>query len=243
MSRDQDGFIWAGSIHQAIHRYDPTTGDVQSIPLPSQSTASACICAGEKVYVLGQSYPRLVIYNRTTRTFIEKEYLFSKLDVWYGTEPVGNRFLYLFDRGSAGVIKWDMTTDTGTAIPWPHQTPFPTSGQYVAADNALWCRVWDMTDAQYVPVGLARLDVGTDEFTGWYPFPDADADLTPDSDPQTTFFVGARVRAGCDSDHRLRPDAAHECHGDSSTINVSLQRNGPGSHAGRVHERQQDEWR
>jgi hypothetical protein len=189
MSRDQDGFIWAGSIHQAIHRYDPWTGEVKSIPLPSKSTASACLCAGEKVYVLGQTYPRLVIYNRTTRTFIEREYPSPKPDVWYGTGPVGDRFLYLFDRGSAGVIKWDTMTDTGTALPWPYQTPFPSSGQYEPVDNALWCRVWDMTDAQYIPVGLARLDVDRDEFTGWHPFPDTDADLTPYRDPQTTFFL------------------------------------------------------
>jgi hypothetical protein len=46
-----------------------------------------------------------------------------------------------------------------------------------------------MTDAQYIPVGLARLDVDRDEFTGWHPFPDTDADLTPYNDPQTTFFL------------------------------------------------------
>jgi hypothetical protein len=194
MSRDEDGFIWAGSIHQAIHRYHPNTGEVESIPLPSKSTASACICAGEKVYVLGQAYPRLVIYNRTTGAFVEKEYPSPKPDVWYGTEPVAGRYLYLFDRGGAGVIKWDTTTDTGTALPWPYKTPFPTSGQYAASDNALWCSVWDMTDAQYIPLGLARLNVANDEFTGWYPFPDKDAGLAPYSDPKTTFFFPSSLK-------------------------------------------------
>jgi hypothetical protein len=141
------------------------------------------------VYVLGQSYPQLIIYNRTTETFVENAYPSTKPDVWYGTGPVKGRYLYLFDRGSAGVIKWDTTTETGTALPWPYETPFPTSGQYEAVDNALWCRVWDMTDAQYIPVGLARLDVDRDEFTEWHPFPDADADLAPYSDPQMTFFL------------------------------------------------------
>ena len=189
MSRDPDGFVWAGSIHQAIHRYDPRTREIKTIPLPTKSTASACICAGEKVYVLGQSYPRLIIYDRKTGTFIEKEYPSAKPDVWYGTEPVGDRFLYLFDRGSAGVIKWDTTTETGKVVPWPYQTPFPSSGQYEAADNAVWCRIWDMTDAQYKPVGLARLDAAKDEFTEWYPFPDGDTNLKPYIEPKSTFYL------------------------------------------------------
>jgi streptogramin lyase len=57
MSKDEAGFIWAGSIHQAIHRYDPRTGKVETIPLPCKATASACICVGDKVYILGQSHP------------------------------------------------------------------------------------------------------------------------------------------------------------------------------------------
>jgi hypothetical protein len=196
MSRDSEGFIWAGAIHQAIHRYDPRTGDIKTIPLPSNSTASACICAHEKVYVLGQAYPRLVTYDRTTETFIEKDYPSPKPDVWYGTELIKNRYLYLFDRGGAGVIKWDTTTDTGTAIAWPYEAPFPSSGQYEEAGNALWCRVWDMTDAQYIPVGQARLDVTTDEFTDWYPFPTSDetGKLKPYREPRSTFFLPSTLK-------------------------------------------------
>ena len=63
MSMDDDGFIWAGAIHRVMHRYDPRTGAVETIPLPFDAVVCSCICVGDKVYVLGQSYPRLVIYN------------------------------------------------------------------------------------------------------------------------------------------------------------------------------------
>ena len=72
-------------------------------------------------------------------------------------------------------IKWDTMTDTGKALPWPYKAPFPASGQFEAADDALWCRVWDFGGGKYVPLGLARLDAGKDEFTGYYPFPKDDA--------------------------------------------------------------------
>lgn len=189
MDRDDDGFVWAGSVHHAIHRYDPRTGEVKTVPLPAKSTASACICAGQKVYVLGQAYTRLIVYDRTAGTFAEKEYPSGKPDVWYGTGPVGGRFLYLFDRGSSGVIKWDIRADTRKALPWPYKAPLPSSGEYVAADGALWCRVWDVVGGKYVPLGLARLDAARDEFTGFYPFPREGDDLKSFAEPKTTFFL------------------------------------------------------
>lgn len=189
MSQDEDGFIWAGSVHQAIHRYDPRTGDVQSVSLPAKAAASACICAGEKVYVLGQTHPRLIIYDRRDQSFVEKAYPSAKPDVWYGTEPIKGRFLYLFDRGQDGVIRWDTATDTGQIIPWPYQTPLPSSGQYQPEDDALWCRIWDMTGGQYAPVGLARLDVANDKFTGFYPFPKAGELLEPATGSKTTMYL------------------------------------------------------
>jgi sugar lactone lactonase YvrE len=67
MSKDDDGFVWAGSIHRKVHRYDPRTGDVQTVEIPSSATASSCICVGEKVYVLGQTYPRLIVHHRATK--------------------------------------------------------------------------------------------------------------------------------------------------------------------------------
>jgi hypothetical protein len=102
---------------------------------------------------------------------------------------INGRFIYLFDRGSVGVIKWDTITDTGKAIPWPYETLMPSSGQYEDADGAIWCRVWDVAAGKYQPVGLARLDVASDQFTGWFPFPTGDAELSPLSDPETTFFL------------------------------------------------------
>jgi streptogramin lyase len=189
MSRDSDGFLWAGSIHQAIHRYDPRTGNVETVPLPVKATASSCLCVGQKVYILGQSYSRLIVYDRSTKEFKQFEYPSQKPNVWYGTEAVDGRYLYLFDRGSAGVIKWDTQTDTGKAIAWPYKTPLPGGGHYEPGDKALWCKVWDNAGGQYVPVGLARLDVAKDTFTDWLPFPKEDKDLKPYTDPKTTFFL------------------------------------------------------
>jgi len=55
MSMDADGFIWCGSIHRVVHRYDPRTAAIETIKMPYDSSASNCICVGGKVYILGQS--------------------------------------------------------------------------------------------------------------------------------------------------------------------------------------------
>jgi hypothetical protein len=188
MSQDDDGFIWAGSIHRVLHRYDPRTGAAETIPLPYDSSASQCTCVGSKVYVLGQSYPRLIVYDRAAKTFREFAYPSPKPDVWYGTEPFDGRHLFLFDRGGVGVIKWDTQTDTGRAIPYPYHTPFPVGGRYEPRDKAVWCQVWDVSKGQYVPLGLARLDPAADRFTGWYPFPTDFTALKPYTDPAATLF-------------------------------------------------------
>jgi sugar lactone lactonase YvrE len=71
MSMDDEGSIWCGSIHRVVHRYDPRTGAVKTIQMPSDSSASSCICAGQKVYILGQNYPKLIVYDRGTAKFSE----------------------------------------------------------------------------------------------------------------------------------------------------------------------------
>jgi hypothetical protein len=187
MSMDDDGFIWAGSIHKVVHRYDPRTGKVEDIPLPFQATASACICAGKKVYILGQTYPKLIIYDRSAKKFSEVAYPSAKPNVWYGTEGHDGRHIFLFDRGSAGVIKWDTQMDQGKTIPWPYKVSFLGSGTY-QADKAIWCRVWELTGS-YQPFGLARLDIEKNEFTGYFPFPKDDDGLKPYTDPATTLFL------------------------------------------------------
>lgn len=194
MSRDDDGFIWAGSIHQAIHRYDPRTGDVVTVPLPVKATASSCICVGKKVYVLGQSHPHLLVLDRTTWQFHAYNYPSPKPDVWFGTQAVGGRYIYMFDRGSAGVIKWDTQTDTGRPIPYPYPGPLPSWGHYESGDQAVWCKVWDYAGGRYLPVGIARLDEATDRFTGWYPFPQGDDKLKPYTDPKAIFFLPYTLR-------------------------------------------------
>lgn len=188
MSMDDDGCVWAGSIHKVIHRYDPRTGKAEDVPLPYAATASACICAGTKVYVLGQQYPKLIVYDRAAKKFAEVAYPSAKPDVWYGTEATDGRHLYLFDRGGAGVIKWDTRTDSGKALKWPYDAPFPASGRFVAADTAVWCNVWD-GGGQYRPVGIARLDVEKNEFSGFYAFPKDDRGLEPFADPDATLFL------------------------------------------------------
>jgi hypothetical protein len=188
MSVDEDGFIWAGSIHRLVHRYDPHTGKVENIELPYQATASACICVGKKVYILGQTYPKLIIYDRPSKKFSEVAYPSAKPNVWYGTEAIGQH-MFLFDRSSAGVIKRDTQADTGKVIAWPYKTPLPTSGRYDARDQAMWCNVWDSTKGQYNPVGIARLDVAKEEFTDFFPFPKDDTGLKPFADPDTTLFL------------------------------------------------------
>src|SRR4051794_7186830 len=155
MSMDDDGFIWCGSIHRVVHRYDPRRGVVKTIEMPFDSSASSCIYAGKKVYILGQSYPKLIVYDRVAEKFSEYAYPSAKPDVWYGTPLIANQYIYLFDRGASGLIRWDTSTDTGTTIPYPYQTVLPSAGHYEPADNAIWCKLWDYSTGQYVPQGIA----------------------------------------------------------------------------------------
>jgi hypothetical protein len=133
MAMDEDGDIWFGSIHHVIHRYTPSTGAVETIPLPQTSAnyklwASQCLAANRKIYILGQAYPKLVIYDRQTRTFSETSYPSPKPDVWFGIAHPNGRHLYLLDRGGVRIIKWDSKTDTGKAIPYPYKTQLPSFG-------------------------------------------------------------------------------------------------------------------
>lgn len=186
MSMDDDGFIWAGAIHKIVHRYDPRTGKVDNVAMPYQATANSCICAGKKVYILGQTYPKLIIYDRIDKKFSEVAYPSAKPDVWYGAEAIDSRHIFLFDRGGAGVIKWDTQTDSGTVMPWPYKLPFPSSGRYQPADKAMWCNVWE---TGYRPLGIARLDMDKNEFTGFHEFPKDDEGLKPYTDPASTLFL------------------------------------------------------
>jgi len=188
MSMDDDGDIWLGSTHRIIYRYTPRTGAVEGVKLPFDSSTSQTICVGKKVYLLGQSYPKLMIYDRAAKKFSEAAFPTAKPDVWYGTEAVDGRHLYLFDRGTTGVIKWDTATDTAKVIAYPYKTHMPSWGRFVAKDKAIWCAVWDFTGGQYIPLGIARLDVKRDAFTGWFPFPKEDADNKPFTDAEATLF-------------------------------------------------------
>jgi len=190
MSMDDDGFIWVGTFHRDAYRYDPRTGSVEVFHVPFEmKTVSQCLCAGSKVYMLGQTHPRLVIYDRASAKFSEAAYPSAKPNVWYGTDLIDDHTLFFFDRGSAGAIRWDTRTDTGTPIPFPYGTPLPSSGQFVAADGAVWCRLWGGTGFQYKPVGIVRLDVADGKFTGMWEFPKDDAGLEPFTVPATTIFL------------------------------------------------------
>jgi hypothetical protein len=196
MTMDDDGFIWCGSIHRVVHRYDPRTGDVETIKMPYDSSASSCICVGRKVYILGQSYSKLILYDRAAATFSEFPYPSPKPDVWYGVGPIRGRYIYLFDRGSTGVIRWDTEANAGIVIPYPYPGALPSGGHYEAADDAIWCKLWDYSTGQYVPQGIARLDVGTDKFTGIWEFPkgrdDAGESVSqrePVTDLEHTFYL------------------------------------------------------
>lgn len=194
MSMDDDGYIWCGSIHRVVHRYDPRTGTVKTLEMPADSSASSCICAGKKVYILGQNYPKLIVYDRGTAKFSEFSYPSAKPDVWYGTPLIADRFIYLFDRGATGLIQWDTQTDTCKPIAYPYETVLPSAGHFEPGDQAIWCKLWDYSTGQYVPQGVARFDVATAQFTGIWPFPKDDAALAEFTDPAHTFFLPWTLR-------------------------------------------------
>ena len=71
---------------------------------------------------------------------------------------------------------------------------FPASGHYEPADKALWCRAWDFAGGKYEPLGVACLDVATDQFNGWYPFPKGNGGLKPYPDPADTLFLACALK-------------------------------------------------
>ena len=189
MSMDDDGFIWAGAIHKVVHRYDPRTGRVDDFAMPYPATASACICVGTKVYILGQTYPKLIILDRTTKKFSEVAYPGVTPNVWYGTEAIDGRHIFLFDRGGAGVIKMghadrirqgdSLELQGYRARRWPLRTE--GQGHLVPGLDL---------GSKYVPIAIARLDVEKNEFTGYHIFPHkGDDGLKPYTDPATTLFL------------------------------------------------------
>lgn len=187
MSMDEEGRIWSGSIHRVIHCYDPMNGRAQTIRMPFDTVAASCLCAGGKVYVLGQRYPKLISYNRTSRQFQEFAYPGKSPNVWYAAQTSDQRYLYLFDRQN-GIIKWDTEDDSCTVIAYPYKTAFPGSGRYEPSEGSIWCYVTNLTNDLYAPIGLARLDVAANRFTDYYPAPKDDGDLLPFDDPATTLF-------------------------------------------------------
>jgi hypothetical protein len=189
MSMDDEGWIWAGSIHRLVHRYSPRTGAIETIELPYDANTSACLCAGEKVYMLGQAHPRLIVYDRRRRHFTDHPYPSREPDVWYGTEAVDGRHLYLFDRKSAGLIRWDTETEVGESLPYPWSTTMPSSGRYEPRDGAIWCSVADNTGFQYRWIGIARFDLASGAYTSFHPFPDQSENLAPYDDPERTLFL------------------------------------------------------
>jgi hypothetical protein len=194
MDLDADGFLWFGSTHRVVYRYDPRRGTAEQIKLPFDSSSSQCICVGSKVYLLGQTYPRLIIFDRASKKFSEAAYPSPHPDVWYATGAVDGRHLFLFDRRSAGVVKWDTAVDAGNVIVYPYGTPVPSGGRYVEQDRAVWCAVWDFAGGQYKPLGVARLDVPSGAFTGFFAFPAEEAILEPFSDPDATLFYPHTLR-------------------------------------------------
>jgi streptogramin lyase len=193
MSMDDNGDIWFGSIHHVVHRYNPRTGAVDTIPLPKTTDnykfwASQSLPLNNKVYFLGEAYPNLLIYDPVKKTFTEKPYPSPKPDVWYGIASPDKRHLYLFDRGGVGLIKWDTQTETGTPIPYPYQTLMPSFGAYDPRDDGIWAGIWDYTNGKYLPIAIARLDVKTDSFSGIWYTPTDDADLRPCVNPEKTRY-------------------------------------------------------
>ncbi len=193
MDRDEDCFVWAGSIHRSIHRYDPKHGTVDTFVLPYDAVACSCICVRQKIYVLGQDYPKLIVFDRGSKTFAEHGYPTANPDVWYGINLSDGRYLILFDR-NGGVVRWDTEKDTGTVIPFPYEAPLPLGGRYDVRDGAIWCQSFDLTGGRYVPIGMARLDVASSTFNGWFPYPQDDAELKPFTNPDATFFVPYTLR-------------------------------------------------
>lgn len=160
---DDAGKIWFGS--SKFFCYDPvarTTEQLDNTPLGGKSY-STCLCQGDKVYVLTQKSPELVVYHRQKKEYSRHTLPDPESNIWFGVRVPGDARLYLYVRNRNKVVVWDTESDRGREIAYPDAMDL-WSGFYVEADNAIYSFTLEAK-----PCRLVRFDLKTQSFDAVIP--------------------------------------------------------------------------
>ncbi|MBI83294.1 MAG: hypothetical protein CMJ81_08875 [Planctomycetaceae bacterium] len=171
MDMDQEGQIWVGSTRGRFLRYDPQTRLHRLIQIPGGETSSCSVCVGTKVYVLGQKYPRLRVYDRVAGRWQEYAYPTRGVDFWYATPTRDRRQLVMFNYGDRAVVFWDTETDTGSAVSYSLEGPPPGFGFLAEEGRAMYSVV---SEWPYRLLKLVRLDMSAKRWSQEWAIPHSD---------------------------------------------------------------------
>ncbi len=170
---DEAGKIWFGSSEH-FFTYDPdvrTTRVIDAAPLGGKP-CSACLCQGDKVYILTQKSPDLFVYDRKAEDFTRHPLPDPESNIWYGIRVPGDSRLYLYVRNRSKLVVWDSESERGKEIPYPEAMDL-WSGFYIPGDDALYSFTLEAK-----PCRLVRFDLRTQCFDAVIPAPEGGLEVT-----------------------------------------------------------------
>ena len=169
---DERGKIWFGS--DKFFCYDPKTGTTEMLdngPLAGLPY-STCLCQGDKVYILTQKSPDLLVYHQQKKEYTRHAFPDPESNIWFGARVPGDPRLYFYVRNRGKLVVWDSETEKGSEVAYPDAMDL-WSGFYVKADNALYSFTLDAK-----PCRLARFDLAKQKFDAAIDAPEPNLEIT-----------------------------------------------------------------
>jgi hypothetical protein len=178
-SADEDGNLWTSPLDGTLWRYHTPTGELEILNLKEvtgrdwQGLHLWPVAHGREVYLCCPSLPQLWVYERDTQQVRQYTLPHANPQVYGGFAMAEGPFIYFYDTASPGVVKWNPATHQGTHYP----CPYPLSGiLYMTFVD--WDRQ-EMWGSTYTGNDLVRFDLATDQWTGHWKCPLANATPTP----------------------------------------------------------------
>ena len=170
---DDAGKVWFGSVER-FFTYDPQTRAARMVDATALNgkPCSACLCQGDKVYILTQKSPDLHVYHRQEGNFTKHPLPDSESNIWYGVRVPGDPRLYLYVRNRSKLIVWDTELERGKEIPYPEAMDL-WSGFHIPGDDALYSFTLEAK-----PCRLVRFDLKTQRFEAIILAPEGDLEVT-----------------------------------------------------------------
>ncbi len=148
MDNDEEGALWFSSGIPKLHRYQPRTGEIDTIPLPEGHGGSECVCVGGKVYLLPQANPRITIYQVAEDRVVQVDKPFLEANIWNGRKDLERGLIYMSERSRPCLVVWDVEDDRGDLFPYPEAGSLPSIRETGWPDRLA---VFDVPGDPYLP--------------------------------------------------------------------------------------------